>query len=241
MTTVVDTADRPPSARPPARAPPPPTGAWPTSLESVLSDNTRRTYDDPVAACSTTGATRSGSPLSPPSPSPWPGTWPPGPAPAPSVATHPAGRLGHIEGPRMGEAGIALPGPGRARLFKGMGPAPFETPAPVRRPHRRRPGRDPAHRRPTQEDAAAASRRRSRLRNGGQFDVALVAALSDAGLQAFSEASSLTWGDVQTLGGRLRPHHRGPFEDRRRGPGRHRGHHPRRHGGALRHPAGGRW
>ena len=38
--------------------------------------------------------------------------------------------------------------PGVRASLKRMGPAAFETPAPVRRPHRRRPGRHPAHRRP---------------------------------------------------------------------------------------------
>ena len=62
---------------------------------------------------------------------------------------HPApGHLRHRQGPRVGQAGIALPGPGRTRLSEGMGQTPCQTPAPVRRPHRRRAGCHPAHRRP---------------------------------------------------------------------------------------------
>ena len=51
-----------------------------------------------------------------------------------------------------------------------------------------------------------------------RFDVALVAVISDAGLRR-SEAAALTWGDVQRWddgSGRIR----GPLQDRRRGPGR---------------------
>ena len=95
----------------------------------------------------------------------------------------------------MGEAGIALPGRGRARLFKGMGPATLETPAPGRRltadvlavirltapkPRARGLGFE------TPEQAAERA----------GFDLALVAVLSDGGLRR-SEAAALTWGDVQ--------------------------------------------
>ena len=65
-----------------------------------------------------------------------------------SIATIRLAHVSHRQGPRVGEAGIALPGPGRARLFEGMGPSPREAPAPGRRPHRRRAGRNTAHRRP---------------------------------------------------------------------------------------------
>ncbi len=70
-----------------------------------------------------------------------------------------------------------------------------------------------------------------------KFDLALVAVLSDAGLRR-SEASSLTWGDVQRWddgSGRITVIR---SKDRRRGPGRRGGHHPRRHAGSGRHPAG---
>ena len=40
------------------------------------------------------------------------------------------------------------------------------------------------------------------------------------------------------LGRRQRPHHRGPFQDRRGGCWSRGGHHPRRHAGSGRHPAG---
>ena len=40
-----------------------------------------------------------------------------------------------------------------------------------------------------------------------------------------------------TLGRRQRPHHRDPLQDRRRGPGRRGGYHPHRRAGALRHTA----
>ena len=72
----------------------------------------------------------------------------------------------------------------------------------------------------------------------GKFDVALVAALSDAGLRRF-EASSLTWGEVAALGRRQRSHHRDSLQDRHRGCRRRGGHHPRRHENPGRHPAGG--
>ena len=63
-----------------------------------------------------------------------------------------------------------------------------------------------------------------------KFDLALVAVLSDGGLRR-SEASSLTWGDVQRWddgSGRIT---RDSLQDRRRSPGRRGGHHPRRHAG----------
>ena len=72
----------------------------------------------------------------------------------------------------------------------------------------------------------------------GKFDLALAAVLSDAGLR---RGFIPHLGRRAALGGRLGPHHRHPFEYRRRGPGRGGGHHPRRHGRALRHPAAGRW
>ena len=91
--------------------------------------------------------------------------------------------------------GIALPGPGRARLFKGWGrrlskpqrqsgALTADVLAVIRltavQPRRRGRGIE------TPEQAAERAR----------FDLALVAVLSDAGLRR-SEASFLTWGDVQ--------------------------------------------
>ena len=80
----------------------------------------------------------------------------------------------------MGEAGIALAGPRRARVFERMGKAFGQAPASGRRSHRRR-GLG------IETPAQAAER--------ACFDLALVAALSDAGLRR-SEAAALTWGDV---------------------------------------------
>jgi integrase len=85
----------------------------------------------------------------------------------------------------VGEARIAVSGPRCACRFKGMGPAPFEAPAPGRRPHRRQPRK----RGRGFETAEQAEER-------GRFDLALVVVLSDAGLRR-SEAAALTWGDVQ--------------------------------------------
>ena len=73
----------------------------------------------------------------------------------------------------------------------------LEASAPGRRPHRRRVGCDPAHRRPKPR----APRPRLRNTSAGRlsarsFDLALVAVLSDGGLRR-SEAAALTWGDVQ--------------------------------------------
>ena len=72
----------------------------------------------------------------------------------------------------------------RAAL-KGWGRAPFEAPAPGRRPHRRQP-----RKRGRGFETAEQSEER------GRFDLALVVVLSDAGLRR-SEAAALTWGDVQ--------------------------------------------
>ena len=106
-----------------------------------------------------------------------------------------AGHLRDLESPRVGKAGIALSGPGRARLFKGwgrrlskpqrqFGALTADVLAVIRlttvQPRRRGRGIE------TPEQAAQR----------GKFDVALVAALSDAGLRR-SEAAALTWGDVQ--------------------------------------------
>ena len=73
-----------------------------------------------------------------------------------------------------------------------------------------------------------------------RLDLALVAVLSDGGLPR-SEASSLTWGDVQRWddgSGRITVIR---SQDRRRGDRRRGGHHPRCHASFGRHPAGGCW
>ena len=165
-----------------------------SSLESVLSNNTRRTYDAQWRLFRR--LVRPGGSHTPARRAPHRGPLPGCPRQRRRLHRHPApGHLGYRQGPPVGEAGVALPGPGGARLSPRMGKAPLETPAPVRGAHRRRPGRDPAHRSP----AAPA---RPRLRDGGagsgkgEVRRGLVAVLSDAGLRR-SEAAALTWGDVQ--------------------------------------------
>ena len=95
----------------------------------------------------------------------------------------------------MGEAGIALPGPGRARLIKGWGRR-------LAKPQRQS-GALTADVLAVIRLNAVQPRKRGRgieapeqAAERGKFDLALVAALSDAGLRR-SEAAALTWGDVQ--------------------------------------------
>ena len=93
---------------------------------------------------------------------------------------HPArSHVSHFESPRVGQAGIALPGPGRARVFErdgaGASRSPSASPAPsppTCSPSSASPRSSPA-------SAAAASKRPSRPPNVGSFDLALVAVLSD--------------------------------------------------------------
>ena len=137
----------------------------------------------------------------------------------------------------MGEAGIALAGPGRARLSEGMGKTPCQP--------QRQSGALTADVLAVIRLTAVQPRQRGRgietpeqAAERAKLDVALVAILSDAGLRR-SEAAALTWGDVRRWddgSGRLTVVR---SKDRRRGPGRGGGHHPRRHAGAFRHPAGG--
>ncbi len=96
----------------------------------------------------------------------------------------------------MGEAGIALPGPGRARLIKRVGQTAGKTPA-------RQSGALTADVLAVIRLNAVQPRKRGRgietpeqAAERWKFDLALVAALSDAGLRR-SEAAALTWGDVQ--------------------------------------------
>ena len=72
-----------------------------------------------------------------------------------------------------------------------------------------------------------------------RFDVARVAVLSDAGLR-HSEATALTWGDIERWADGSGRIHRHSLQDRRGSPGRRGGHHPHRHENPGRHPAGGR-
>ena len=95
----------------------------------------------------------------------------------------------------MGEAGIAQSRPGRTRLSEGMGRR-------LSKPQRQA-GALTADVLAVIRLTAVQPRRHGRgietpeqAAERGKFDVALVAVLSDAGLRR-SEASSLTWGDVQ--------------------------------------------
>ena len=120
------------------------------SLEAVLSENTKRTYDAQWQLfddwCDQVGLVSL-------------------PAEPLTVARYLAARAGSgasIATLRLAASAIAKAhawarlespcrDPGGARLFEGMGTAPGQTPAPVRSPHRRRPGRDPPHRRPASQ------------------------------------------------------------------------------------------
>ena len=129
-----------------------------SSLESVLSDNTHRVYGTQwrifTGWCDEVGLAVSAGRA------PHRGSLPGRPRQLRRQHRHhPAGHVRHRQGPRVGEAGIALPGPGRARLFERMGTETFPAPAPVRRPHRRRARRDSPHR-------CSASKARPRHRDG---------------------------------------------------------------------------
>ena len=118
-----------------------------SSLESVLSDNTHRVYGTQwrifAGWCAEVGLTSL-------------------PAEPLTVARYLAARAGSgasIATMRLATSAIAKAhewaklefpcgDPGVRASLKGWGRASCETPAPVRRPHRRRPGRDPPHRRP---------------------------------------------------------------------------------------------
>ena len=76
-----------------------------------------------------------------------------------------------------------------------MGTSVGEAPALGRRSHGRRPRRDPTHRH-TAPQRGRGIETPEQAQERGKFDLALVAALSDAGLRR-SEAAALTWGDVQ--------------------------------------------
>ena len=101
----------------------------------------------PSGDCSTTGATRWGSRPSPPIPSPWPATWPPGPNSGTSIATLRLATSAISKAHQWAKQESPCRDPGVRASLKGMGTAPRQAPAPVRRPHRRRARRDPPHRR----------------------------------------------------------------------------------------------
>ena len=120
------------------------------SLEAVLSDNTRRTYDAQWRIFAGWFDDVGLSPL---------------PAEPLTVARYLATRANtgaSITTLRLATSAISKAhewaklespcrGLGRERLFERMGTETFETPAPVRSPRRRRPGRHPPHRRPASE------------------------------------------------------------------------------------------
>ena len=130
--------------------------------------------------------------------------------------------------------------PGRDRgvreALKRLGPASGQAPAPGRCPHRRRARRDPAHRSETPCP-------RPRLRNASAGRPARALRPGPGGravrrwIEAVSEASSLTWGDVQRWddgSGRITVvRSKTDVEVAGRG-GRH---HPRRHAVLGRHPS----
>ena len=164
------------------------------SLESVLSDNTQRVYGAQwrlfAGWCDEWTFL-----LCRRSPSPWPATCPPAPVPAPALLTM---RLaasaiakahewaGHESPCRDQGVRASLKGWGRrlAKPQRQAGALTADVLAVIRltavQPRKRGRGIE------TPEQAEER----------GRFDVALIAVLSDAGLRR-SEASSLTWGDVQ--------------------------------------------
>ena len=104
----------------------------------------------------------------------------------------------------MGEAGVALPGPGRARLFKRDGDGRLSKP-------QRQSGALTADVLAVIRLTAVQPRRRGRgfetpeqAVERGKFDVALAAVLSDAGLQPL-RSSRFDLGRRPALGRRLRP------------------------------------
>ena len=225
---------RPPAAAPALRAA---DRGVADALESVLSDNTRRVYGaqwrlfndwcDSVVLRSLPAepltvarylAARAGA--------------------GASIATLRLATSAIAKGTRMGRTTNRPAGTGRARGVEGMGPAVGQAPAPGRRPHRRRAGRDPAHRRPT-PPAAAASKRPRRPPSAPASTWPWWPSCP-TGVAAF-RGGGADLGRRAALGRRQRPHHRDPLQDRRRGCWRRGGHHPRRHAGPGRHPAGGGW
>ena len=105
------------------------------------------------------------------------------------------GHVRHIESSRVGQAGVALPGPGVRASLKGWGRRLAEPQrqagaltADVLSVIRLTAPKPRARGRGLETPAQAAQRAR--------FDLALVAVLSDGGLRR-SEAAALTWGDVQ--------------------------------------------
>ena len=187
MATAVgtDIMPREPASLPALRAPP--TGAWPTPWS-------RSCPTTPAASTPLSGASSPAgvAPRRASHRGPLPGRQ----GQRRRQYRHPAPRhVRHLENPRMGKAGIPLPGPGRARLSEGMGRR-------LAKPQRQA-GALTADVLVVIRLTAVQRRLRGRgietpeqAAQRGKFDVALVAVLSDAGVRR-SEASSLAWGDVQ--------------------------------------------
>ena len=203
------------------------------SLEAILSDNTRRAYDAQWRSftdwCDDVGL----SPL---------------PAEPLTVARYLAARAGSVATLRLAASAISKAhewaklespcrDPGVRASLKGWGRR-------LAKPQRQS-GALTADMLAVIRLTAVQPRRRGRgmetaeqAAERGKFDVALAAALSDAGLRR-SEAAALTWDDVQLW--RTAPAESPWSAPRPTGePGRGGGHHACRHGGALRHPAGWR-
>ena len=171
MSTAASTQIVPINPRP-CRPCAPPTGAWPTGAWptpwSPSSPTTPSAYTGPSGGCSTTGVQTWACAPCRPSPSPSPATWLPAPVMAPASPPC-AGHVRHRQGPRVGEAGIALPGPGCARFVERMGKNDWRSPSaspapspPTYWPSYASPPSSPA-------SAAAASRPPRRLQKGGSL------------------------------------------------------------------------
>ena len=157
------------------------------ALESVLSDNTKRVYADPVEA-SFDEWCGDGGPAFPArrSPSPWPATWPSVPAirrqPSPPCAWRPSAiakaheLAGHESPGRDRGVREALKGWGR-RSGESPSVRPAALTADVLAVIRLTTPKPRARGRGLETAEQAAQR--------GRFDVALVAVLSDAGLETF--------------------------------------------------------
>ena len=165
------------------------------ALESVLSDNTQRVYAAQWRIFRK--LVRLGGP-------PIPAGGAPHRRPLPGGARQWRRRIATL---RLATSAIAKvhewaghESPGRDRGVReapeGLGPASGQTPAPGRRPHRRRVGCHPPHRSETPGPRPRPRNARAGRPAGERLDVALVAVLSDGGLRR-SEAAALTWGDVQ--------------------------------------------
>ena len=121
---------RPPAAAPALRAADRGVAA---ALESARADSTNRVYGAQWRSFSSWCSDLGLPPLRPPSPSPC-GPLPGRPRRGRREHGHAApGRLRHHQGPRMDGTAVAVPGPGRAGIFEGLGPPAGQTLASGRR------------------------------------------------------------------------------------------------------------